>query len=507
MIHSDRMDILLGRYAVGDASCLTDPSLIAKAQDYRRRAASRMMPLDPGQLAKRLPPAEYHVSLKIDGELNVLAYVDGEAVLVNPGGALRAGLPLLDHVARQLHAAGVRQAVIAGELYYARPEGSRSRVHGVSRVARCPASQSELDGLHFAPFDLIELNGETWQQPFTSTWRALSELGIPTVRGHWLKDPADIRKAFDTWTGLGEEGVVLRSDAAGSYKVKPRHTIVVVVIGFAEGTDDRRGMIHDLLVALMRADGTFHILGRVGSGFSDDDRRAWLSDLQDLRVGSDYVEANDGVAYQMVWPRHIIEISVLDLVTQNTRGAPVTSMVLHWESAHRDEDTDHGVGTWRIVRHLPLSAMISPQFVRRRDDKQVNPTDLRLAQVTSLVDVQLAGTDAPQFALPASMVIRRDVWTKQLKGQTGVRKLVMWETNKAGDGSDFPAYVVHLTDYSPTRKTPLERDIRVSNSREQIEDLWAELVEENIVKGWINASRATIVSSDTSHPAGKDRAA
>jgi hypothetical protein len=211
------MDILLGRYTVGEASCLTDPSLIAKAQDYRRRDTSRMMPLDPGQLATKLPPAEYHVSLKIDGEFDVLAYADGEAVLVNPGGTVRAGLPLLDRAARQFQAAGIRQAVLAGELYYVRPESGRSRVHDVSRVARRPASQDELDGLHFAAFDLIERDGETWQQPFTNTWQALSELGIPTVCGHWLKDTDEIRKAFDTWTGLGEEGIVLRSDAAGSY--------------------------------------------------------------------------------------------------------------------------------------------------------------------------------------------------------------------------------------------------------------------------------------------------
>jgi hypothetical protein len=255
MIHSDRMDILFGRYAVGDASCLTDPALVAKAQGYRRRAAARIMPLDPGQLTKKLPPVEYHVSLKIDGEFSVLAYAESQAVLVNPGGTVRVGLSLLERAARQLHAAGVRQAIIAGELYYARPEGSRSRVHDVSRVARRPASQAELDGLHFAAFDLIELEGESLQQPFMCTWQTLSRLGIPTVRGQWLKAADEIRKAFDTWIGLGEEGAVLRSDAAGNYKVKPRHTIDAVVVGFTEGTDDCRGMIHDLLVALIRADG------------------------------------------------------------------------------------------------------------------------------------------------------------------------------------------------------------------------------------------------------------
>jgi hypothetical protein len=55
---------------------------------------------------------------------------------------------------------------------------------------------------------------------------------------------------------------------------------------------------------------------------------------------------------------------------------------------------------------------------------------------------------------------------------------------------------MHLTDYSPNRKTPLERDIRVSNAREQIEELWQELAAEYVVKGWIKASRATGVPSD-----------
>jgi hypothetical protein len=143
----------------------------------------------------------------------------------------------------------------------------------------------------------------------------------------------------------------------------------------------------------------------------------------------------------------------------------------------------------------------------RRDDKQVNPIYLRLAQVTSLVDVALADADARQFALPASVVLRREVWTKQLKGQTAVRKLVMWETHKVSDGSDFPAFVVHLTNYSPNRKTPLEREIRVSNSREQIEELWQELAAEYVVIGWIKADRVSIVPSDRSHAPGKNRAA
>jgi hypothetical protein len=44
-----------------------------------------------------------------------------------------------------------------------------------------------------------------------------------------------------------------------------------------------------------------------------------------------------------------------------------------------------------------------------------------------------------------------------------------------------------LTDDSLNRKTPLERDIRVSKQVEQMEQLWQELVKEYALKGWMPA--------------------
>ena len=135
------------------------------------------------------------------------------------------------------------------------------------------------------------------------------------------------------------------------------------------------------------------------------------------------------------------------------------------------------------LRRLPLVSLISPVFVRRRDDKRVNAVDVRAQQVADLVEVALLDKDARTYTLPASQVLRREVYVKTLKGQTAVRKLLLWKTNKEEDGG-FPSFVLHYTDYSPTRKEPLSREIRVSNSRDQIEALWKEFHSENIVKGW-----------------------
>jgi hypothetical protein len=232
-----------------------------------------------------------------------------------------------------------------------------------------------------------------------------------------------------------------------------------------------------MLFAVMRHDGSLQVLARVGGGFDEDQRRTMLADLKDMVVPSEYAEVNsDHVAYQMVAPEWVIEISCLDLIAQTTRGAPINRMVLDFQN--------NGSKGYRVVRRLPLATVISPQFVRRRDDKSVRPLDVRIDQVSAVVEVPQWDRDAGKMAVPKSEVLRRTVYTKVMKGETMVRKLVLWKTNKDGEGSEFPAYVLHYTDFSPGRKTPLAREVRVSSSLEQMNNLWTGLLEENIKKGW-----------------------
>lgn len=489
LVNRGKLDIKLGGYAVGSVSALADPLLVTRAQDYRRHTASRMIPLEPSDILKRFPNNHYHVSLKVDGEFSLLAYANGEALIVNPGGTVRVGIPAVDEAAALLKKAGVKTALIPGELHFTKAKGTRPRVHDVSRVARQPASQAELDQLGFAAFDILEIDGKPPSDEFTKTWDKLVELfkggkKANVIEAVWLNDATAIQAQFRKWIELGAEGAVVRSDTVGRFKLKPRHTIDAVVIGFTESPeDDRRGMIHDLLLALIRPDGCMQVLGHVGGGFTTDDRRNFLSDLRDMIVESDYVEVNDQVAYHMVRPEWIIEVSVLDLIAETTRGQPINRMALNWDSA---------ASRYKIVRRLPLVGMISPQFIRRREDKSFHAADIPLRQVTDLVYVPLVDRDARKLDLPKSQVLRREVGTKVLKGATMVRKLVMWKTNK--DSEEFPAYVIHYTDFSPNRKTPLERDVRVSNSLEQIEHLWAELAAEAFTKGWVQVSAST---SDT----------
>lgn len=481
LVDASQLQGLMGDYKAGNATTLMDPLIVPRTQAYKRTNGARLRGLDKGHI-KEIPNGQFYVSRKIDGEFNMLVYRDGEAILVNPGGTVRVGLPSLVEAASLLKKSGVKDAIVPCELYFHRPGGKRSRVHDVSRVARRPDNQEDVNHLYLAVFDIVEIDGDDNLGPFGGIRDRIAKIFSAGEKAHPVEDQVvekckDIEELFAKWVEKeGIEGLVARSDALGNFKIKPRHTLDVAVIGFSEGQDDRAGMLHDLLLAVVRADGSLHVIGRVGGGFSDQERRDFLSDLKDMVVESDYTEVDsEGVAYQMVRPDWIVEISVLDMVAENTRGASVDRMVIEW---------DNGASIYRVVRRMPLVSMISPQFIRRREDKHCNENDVGIRQVIDLVDVPMTETNAREFKLPESEILKRLVATKTLKGAQMVRKLLLWRTNKEQASSDYPAFVLHLTDFSPGRKTPLEREILISNSREQIDAFWDSMVEKKIVRGW-----------------------
>lgn len=495
-----RVEILMGSYGTAPATALSDVTLLPKVQEYRRMASARMQPLDRDGISQKIPAGEYHASRKVDGEFTVLVFRDGTAFSMNPGGTVRVGLPWLDEAAKALSKAGVKEAMIAGELYVVRDDSGRPRVHDVCMVARNPQKPADLKRLKFAVFDIMSKDGQNVVQPFAETWKLIQKwFGqgdlIHAVEAKSVKSIDEIQKLFEKWVEKeGAEGVVVRSDAAGQFKIKLRHTLDVVALGFTESTDDRHGMLHDMLLGIQRSDKTLQVLGRVGGGFTDDQRREMLSDLKDMIVESEYAEVSgDNVAYQMVKPEWVMEVSCLDLLSSTTRGGTINRMVLDYHN--------NGSRGYHVVSKLPLATIISPQFIRRREDKQVRPEDCGITQVANIVEVPMMDRDARQFTLPASEILRREVYTKDLKGQTMVRKFLMWKTHKETASDEFPGYVVHFTDFSPNRKDALSRELRVSNSKQQIEQLWDALKADNIKAGWNPQGSAVAAPTAASEPA------
>ncbi len=481
LLDKARTEIKLGEYRVASATALNDPTYLSRVQEYRRLASARMFPLDKEDIRLKVPKADYFVSRKVDGEFTVLIWDGTDVVTLNPGGTVRTGLPVTQEAASLLSKSGLKHAMVAGELYV-EEAGRRSRVHDIVTVARQPGSEADLRRIHFAVFDILPMEGAA-PTPYAETWKNIERIfgkgqRITPVETQKANGPDQVEKWFDKWvTQEDAEGIVARSETGGTFKIKPRYSLDVAVIGFTESVGEREGMMHDLLYAVMRKDGTFQVLSRVGGGFNEDERRTMLSDLKDMIVESEYAEVNsDHVAYQMVRPDWVIELSCLDLISQTTRGGPVNRVVLDYKK--------DGPGKYHVLRRMPLATVISPQFVRRREDKSAKYSDIKIEQVSSVVEVASWDRDARSMTMPTSEVLRRDVYTKVLKGETMVRKFLMLKTNKETESDEYPAYVLHFTDFSPSRKTPLDREVRVSSSLEQMQQLWKEMVDENVKKGW-----------------------
>jgi hypothetical protein len=178
----------------------------------------------------------------------------------------------------------------------------------------------------------------------------------------------------------------------------------------------------------------------------------------------------------MIHPGPVIEISCLDLLPENSKGDPVKRMVLDWDGKR-----------YTALSRMPLASVISPQFVRYREDKEANVEDVNIRQITNLAPVADVEKTARTAKGEASELLERVVYTKMMRGGRMVRKLLLWKTNKEESG-EFPGYVVYLTDFSPNRQNPLERDVKIANTEPGARQLFTELAAKNFLSGWEKAA-------------------
>ena len=454
----------------------TDLSILAR--DYKRRVPGKFMLVDGGKLEEKIGGEEFVATLKLDGVMQLVRYADGEIRACGAGGnETPATLPCLLEAMSMLSGKGITSALFAAELYAVVSDTGRERV---CDVAASLADTSRHGDLRLAPFDILEINGEdisavtiSEKLPrLTSLFGAGSLVG--SVRSWKCHSISEVRQLYDSQVADGgAEGLVLHSSNGFVYKLKPRHTIDVAVIGFTEGEGGHAGMVRDMLTAVIRPDGELRQVVSVGGGLTDEQRLDLYKRLKDNLAESYYVETDSrGVAFQMVNPEIVIEISAVDFVTENSAGEPKINMLLTYDQATG----------YNVVGKTAGVALHSATFVRERTDKTACAENVRESQLTDLV-VFSEGRITDFSSLPASEILLRRVFTKTTAGKTSVQKFVVWKTNKEQTGS-FPAYVLHHTDYNFHRQEQLKRDIRVSDSRSQIFELCDALIASGIKKGW-----------------------
>lgn len=383
------------------------------------------------------------------------------------------------------------QTVLAGELFVAKKD-DRPRVGDLASLLAAGKSAA-VESLGFCAFDLVAGGDEEGKMPLDkyadrlAVIQRLCKDGKRTraVTTEMITEQDRAKELFGEWVEGGKaEGIVVRSSDNRIYKIKPAISVDAAVIAYTERSEDA-GQVRSLLLALIRNDGRFQIIGSCGNLGEDANRTELMKTLKENGVPSNYRHVSgSGAMYRFVRPELVVEIRLNDVQSSNAAGGPIERMVL-----------EHGEEGWRAVRRMPGVSMIHPVMVRTRSDKQVNDVDVRAAQLDDRCFVTDLEKQAEQTQLPASSILRREVYTKTAKDVMAVRKLLIWKTNKEEEDPSFPAYVVHWTDYSPGRKDPLKREVRLAPTDEIAEQIAAGMLEANIKKGWEPVEGATSTSA------------
>lgn len=461
------------------ADSLTDPSLSDALARYKRFVASRYRGLRGDELGS-LPPGMTWVSPKIDGELWYLLMADGAPVLVaHNARILRGDVPLLREAATTFGARAAPGVVLAGELF-AVGGAQRPRVGDVAYALR---GTGDLKRLGFTAFDVLQGPGGA---PPAEDWATRLDLlqklldggkRVQAIKTEKAANPEEARAHYEAWVGSGKaEGMVLRTADGRIFKVKPIFTVDCAVIGEVERAD-ADDQSRSLLLGLLRSDGLWQVVGSVGNLGTEENRRALHRRLAPLALPSRFRKASDsGALYRLLRPEVVVEVACTDAQPEEATGAAVRQWALRL-------DADEG---WVPVAPVPGAGLLHPVLERVRDDKRADGPDVRVEQVLERCAVDL-DVKAESVSLPPSRLVRREVYVKVTKGETAVRKFLVWKTGKEELDPSFPAWVVHFTDYSPGRKDPLKREVKVAPDEATATAIVEGMIIENVKKGWVRA--------------------
>ena len=281
------------------------------------------------------------------GRVAVDAKLDGVRVQVHrDGDVVRVLTRSLDDVTARMGA--VVDVVLALPCHSVVLDGEALAVGDDGRPR--PFQESATRDAHVTPwfFDLLHLDGtDLLDSPLTDRAAALEAL-VPADRRapRLLPETLEQARAFqqEVLAG-GHEGVVVKAlDApyeagrrGGAWlKVKPRHTLDLVVLAVEHGSGRRRGLLSNLHLGARLPDGGFVMLGKTFKGLTDV-LLAWqTARLRELAVD------DDGHVVR-VRPELVVEVAFDGVQTSTRYPGGVTlrfARVLRYREDKRAEDAD-----------------------------------------------------------------------------------------------------------------------------------------------------------------------
>ena len=458
----------LGKANIESQGSFTNTELMSQLIAYRKIVASNYVLTEPADIDRKLG-IPLLVSTKLDGELWFLLH-DGEWKLVSPTARVISGNIEIIKSAESLD----KTSIFAGELHVISTE--RTRIADVTS-ALAGGEKTNTSQLAFAIFDVVSSpEVSAIGTPYSTRYDVISKVekseNLFPVISISTNTSQEVAEIFEREvSSAGSEGLVGRAQDGRSYKIKPTKDLDAAILGFTERRDaDGSLMIRSLLFGILKDDGSWIPITTTGNVGDNAFRKDLLLQLKPLVRPSSYrrISKTSGVMYQLVEPTLIVELKCMDLQLEDFQGSPI-----------KHPRISIGANGCQVSGWTNSAAVHNAVVVRLRNDKACTTEDIGWNQITRLLPVSDQSEDAN---LGESEIIRRQVWTKEGAGKVDVRKLVMWKTNKESAG--YPAFVVHWTDFSATRKSPLDREVRLAPNEKEAVKIAEAMIAENIKKGW-----------------------
>ena len=474
----------LGSGQFAPAGSIADAPLAARLAAYKRNIAGSYRGVAPNDIATALPPGPYTVSEKVDGETWFLHCDDQRATLLSPSGKAITGIPVTEEAQRTCED---WTGLLAGELY-ADSSNGRARVFDL-HAAMGGGADAQVERLRFVAFDILDDGGTDAQiLDYEHRGQRLRTLLADGVRVHSATfeaaaNPDEVASAFERIVIQGgAEGIVVHAPGGRIYKVKPETTIDAAVVGFGAGDNG----VYELLLALMKQDGTHQLIGRVRTGWNNQEKQELASRLPQIECASAFRNVTDhGTLSRWVRPELVVEVKCNDLLVANSRDEAIRRMAMTYSASEG----------WSPLGPAPAASMINSVFLRIREDKQPRRPDIRFEQVSDLVPVRESTVPDPAN-LPGSDLVRREVYTKPTAVGPAVRKLVAWKTNKNQTDPAYPVYAVFFTDYSPGRRDPLKTEVQIAASLESLHAFADDWLTRKIKRGWELVAKTSTPDSE-----------
>ncbi|KGM12709.1 ATP-dependent DNA ligase, partial [Cellulomonas carbonis] len=237
------------------------------------------------------------VDAKLDG-IRVQVHRDGDDVRVYTRSLddITSRVPEIVEVVRGLD---VRTAVLDGEALAVGPDGRpRPFQETASRSATRDAELAASTRLTPFFFDVLHVDGRDLLDAPLAERLAVLDAVAPrhAVERVTTDDAATAQAAFERWVGAGQEGVIVKDSGApyeagrrGSawVKVKPRHTLDLVVLAVERGSGRRSGLLSNIHLGARDPAGGFVMLGKTFKGMTDE-VLAWQTQrFRELEVTDD----------------------------------------------------------------------------------------------------------------------------------------------------------------------------------------------------------------------------